>query len=275
MESARNAMSWPSLTTLVFHSLAAMGAFLPTASAQCTREKLLAAADAYVAAQTAGQIGGLQKLLATSNFTYMQDNKAADIKTGVLSQALTIDSRRSAADTGACASYTELIATSPTPYVIGTQIRHNADLSIALVDTIAATTGALFFNASATLTHVRNETWAPIEAAQRDSRGALRSAIDAYLDMWSNATARAAVPFGTPCERIEGGRFVTPCTAGVPNGTSKANTMRRYVIDEVLGSADVLCSFTSVGDIPDSHELRLEGGKVRYVHTITGAWKST
>jgi len=45
--------------------------------------------------------------------------------------------------------------------------------------------------------------------------------------------------------------------------------MRRYVIDEVTGSVDVLCSFTAVGNIPDSHELRIENGKIRYVHTIT------
>ena len=65
---------------------------------------------------------------------------------------------------------------------------------------------------------------------------------------------------------------MTPCTEGVPRGATnggKSITLRRYVIDEVLGSADVLCSFTAVGNIPDSHELRIENGKIRYVNTIT------
>jgi hypothetical protein len=45
--------------------------------------------------------------------------------------------------------------------------------------------------------------------------------------------------------------------------------MRRYVIDEMLGSVDVLCNFESLGQMPDSHEIRVEGGKVKYVHTVT------
>ncbi len=80
--------------TLVWGVLS-LAAALPTAApaVECTREKLLAAADAYVAAQTAGQPSSLQKLLA-ANFTYMQDNKAvADLASGVLSKALHIDSR--------------------------------------------------------------------------------------------------------------------------------------------------------------------------------------
>lgn len=32
--------------------------------------------------------------------------------------------------------------------------------------------------------------------------------------------------------------------------------MRRYVIDETLGSVDVLCQFDSLGAWPDSHEIR-------------------
>ena len=47
------------------------------------------------------------------------------------------------------------------------------------------------------------------------------------------------------------------------------NGMRRYVIDEVTGSVDVLCQFDSLAAWPDSHEIRVEGGKVRYVHTVT------
>ena len=46
-------------------------------------------------------------------------------------------------------------------------------------------------------------------------------------------------------------------------------TMHRYVIDEVVGSVDVLCQFDSLGTMPDSHEIRVVDGKVKYVHTIT------
>ncbi len=122
----------------------------------------------------------------------------------------------------------------------------NDSLHISLIDTVAATTGDLFFNSSATLAYARNESWTAMPAsANRTSRAALRAAIDGYLDMWSDPHAAAAMPFGDPCERIEGGRYVSACTLGVPKvnattaATTKPNSMRRYVIDEVLGSADV------------------------------------
>ncbi len=97
------------------------------------------------------------------------------------------------------------------------------------------------------------------------------------------ATATQDLPFGLPCERIEGSMYVSPCSQGIPKApaspppataatpasSTKVNSMRRYVIDEVLGSADVLCSFTAVGTIPDSHELRIENGKIRFVPTVT------
>jgi hypothetical protein len=181
-----------------------------------------------------------------------------------------------------------------------------------MVDSIVATTGALFFNASWTLGHFQKvtmghpatplltpnppdfrafvvwfycgheetlitcakENWKPLEASARPSREMLKKAIDGYLDLFggpNGATARSHLPFGSPCERVEGSRFIN-CTDGIPaSGPTggKANSMRRYVIDEVVGSADVLCSFTAVGNIPDSHELRILNSKIRYVHTIT------
>ncbi|KAK4163790.1 hypothetical protein QBC43DRAFT_345003 [Cladorrhinum sp. PSN259] len=244
----------------------------------CSREALLATAAKYVAAQGSGKLDGLQSLysVGTSNFTYRENNRVLDIHKGVLSKALTVDYSRSTADTVACASYTELVALSPTPYVIATQIRHDlgAPENITMVDSIVATTGALFFNASATLGYFRRENWEPLEVAARPSRETLQQAIDGYLDLFGGpnaATARSRLPFGTPCERVEGSRFIN-CTDGMPAGGlsgGKENSMRRYVIDEVVGSADVLCSFTAVGNIPDSHELRIVNGKIRYVHTIT------
>jgi len=64
--------------------------------------------------------------------------------------------------------------------------------------------------------------------------------------------------------------YTNPCGASLPHGGSqKANGMRRYVIDESIGSVQVSCQFDSLGAWPDSHEIRVEGGKVRYVHTVT------
>jgi len=249
--------------------LAMLGLLAPCITAECTRQALLAAAEKYVEAQGKGTVD--LSSLSAARIAYKENNADKSITAGVLSQALKVEYHRSTADTVACASYTELVATTPKPYVIGTQITHNAtDMSVVLIDTIAATTGALRFDAAKTLQYFQAESWPALAMDKQPSRQLLRQTIDAYLDMWTNATAIDAIPWGTPCERVEGAAHVTPCTGGAPRGGSKTpNSMRRYVIDEVFGSADVLCSFSAVGNIPDSHEVRIEGGKVRYVHTIT------
>ncbi|KAK0649762.1 hypothetical protein B0T16DRAFT_457143 [Cercophora newfieldiana] len=255
---------------LSHHFLGVLPLLATCIQAECTRQALLAAAENYVAAQIKGTVD-LSSLPAPANVAYKENNADKDIKSGVLAQPLKVEYHRSTADTVACASYTELVATTPKPYVIGTQILHNAtDMSVTLIDTIAATTGALRFDAAKTLQYFQGESWPALAASAQPSRELLRQTIDAYLDMWTNATAIDAIPWGTPCERVEGAAHVTPCTSGAPRGGSKTpNSMRRYVIDEVFGSANVLCSFTAIGNIPDSHEVRIEGGKVRYVHTIT------
>lgn len=51
---------------------------------------------------------------------------------------------------------------------------------------------------------------------------------------------------------------------GVPSGVKIDN--RRYVIDEVLGTVDVMCSFAGIAD---THEFRIQEGKLRFVHTMT------
>ncbi|KUJ09971.1 uncharacterized protein LY89DRAFT_760748 [Mollisia scopiformis] len=235
-------------------SIVALSSLGRMVTADCTRNVLVAAADLYVAAQTAGQLGDLQKLL-TTDYKYQENNKASDVKSSVLGTALKIDHRKTTADTIACASYTELVATTSKPYVIGTQLRHTADgANVTLIDTIAATTGSLSFNAAKTLGYIQKEDWSVIDASKRDSRTVLQNAADAYLDMWTNASAYNAVPWGTPCERVEGSSLNSPYTVGAPKGGStQRNSMRRYVIDDTLGSCD----------------FRLENGKLRFVHTIT------
>jgi len=242
-----------------------------TTALACTREGLIKAANSYLTAQIAGNPGALS--LAATNFTYSQNNKVSSLATGLLSTPLTIDLSRITADTVACASYTMWINASGTkPYVVSTQIRHadNNTTTISSIDTVAATTGDLFFDAAKTLSYIRAETWTPLPSSSQPSRALLKSFGDAYLDMWTNATAADTISWGTQCERVEGSMYTTPCGANLPHGGSKkANGMRRYVIDETMGSVQISCQFDSLGAWPDSHEIRVEGGKVRYVHTVT------
>ena len=248
----------------------------PRQESACTRESLLEAADAYVTAQEAGSIDALAGFLA-DDWIYRQDNDIMPATEGVLTTTpLTIDHRRTTADVERCASYTELIsADAGSPYVIGTQIRLEGG-KITLVDSVASTTNSWFFDAAKTLGYVQDEDWFEIDEADRDDRDVIQAAGDAYLDMWSNSTAKDAVPWGRPCTRIEGSAYTgsgspdDSCELGTPSNSNQApNSDRRYVVDEVFGSVSILCVWEHMMNAADSHEFRLEGGKLRYVHTMT------
>ncbi|KAL8364840.1 hypothetical protein RB595_003899 [Gaeumannomyces hyphopodioides] len=248
----------------------------------CTKAELLAAADAYVAAQTTGNLSALAAFAGPGGWAYVQNNQPTDPSspTSVLTRPLAIDHRRTNTDLVQCATYTELISVSG-PYVIGTQIHHSpsAPSKIALVDSVASTRGSWLFDVAKTLSYARAETWAPIPEARRDARALIRAAGDAYMDMWSDATAHLAVPWGAPCARLEGGSYTgagagaaaaDTCSVGIPSNHSQApNSRRRYVVDEEMGSVSILCVWEHMMNAADSHEFRLEGGRLRYVHTMT------
>jgi len=99
----------------------------------------------------------------------------------------------------------------------------------------------------------------------------IQAAADAYLDIFKDKTVK--VPWGTPCDRLEGGSYTgtgsatDSCNVGIPNNIDLVN--RRYVVDETLGTVDVFLAFGGATGRPDSHEFRIESGKIRYVHTLT------
>jgi hypothetical protein len=248
---------------LLVSLLAGTSLAAPTSSlATCDRDFLKIQTDAYIAAQAAGTASALQT--SSSKFVYTQNFKNASLSTGILATPLKIDHNRSTYDTSACASYTELIITdSKNPHVIGTQL-HFTDGALTLMETIVTSTGDWLFNPAGTLKYASQEKWDPIPEAQRDTRAVIQAAADAYLDLFNDKSVK--VPWGNPCARLEGGSYVQPsCNVGVPSGIKQTN--RRYVIDEVLGSCDVFFDFA--GADPDTHEFRVESGKLRYVHTMT------
>jgi hypothetical protein len=68
------------------------------------------------------------------------------------------------------------------------------------------------------------------------------------------------------------------CDVGVPSGVNIAN--RRFVVDPTIGSVVVFCTFgagnaNGGSGSPDTHLFRVEGGKLRYVHTLTHLLQSS
>lgn len=247
-----------------------------TASADCSRAMLVESASRYVSAQSSGQSTIMTSL--ANNVSYTENDKPLNIRRGVLTQPLKIDHNRSIYDTTACATFTELIvAKSPHPYVIGTRMLFTNN-QISTIESIVTQAGDWAFNATGYLYWDSLEKWNPIPEGKRDSRAAIKAAGDAYFDRFDNVSV--VVPWGTPCARIEGGAYTgsrnltaNTCNLGVPSDTKVTN--RRYVIDEEMGAVDIFLGFPgldrSQGEkpMPDSHVFRVEGGKIRYIHTVS------
>ncbi|KAK0613223.1 hypothetical protein B0T14DRAFT_436646 [Immersiella caudata] len=250
----------------------------PLASATCTRPALSELTRRYIAAQSLAEPRYLP--LLTPSTIYHENFKPINLTSGILSTTpLAISHHRSIHDPTNCATYTEIIVapnakTNSKPYVIGTQIWLNGNgTAISKIDSIITTTDDWLFNAQHTLYYALRENWQPVPSTLSTPRDKIQAAGDAYLNLFKNGTGSVDVPWGTPCHRLEGGLYTAPgdtCNSGVPSGIDLVN--RRYVIDEVLGVVSVFLTFGGSG-LPDSHEFRVEGGKIRYVHTITKCWE--
>jgi hypothetical protein len=262
------------LAALCLASSALVIPALSRAGVSCTREGLQQAVDLYLTAQTKGDISGLP---LAKGVGYSENIAPADIHTGFITKPMKIDHERSILDTATCQTFTEVIVTDKAaPYVFGTRLRVNHD-KIVEIEILWTTTGYWLFNAEAYLKHSSEENWDPVPASKRESRDTLVAAANAYLDAFLEKKTDL-VPWGYPCERLEGGAYTgkglrsDTCAVGVPSGVNIVN--RRFVVDEVLGTVQVFCTFgagTPGGGsgAPDSHLFRLQNGKLRYVHTLT------
>ena len=265
-------------STLVYLCLAFSGALLSPAlshaEVSCTRGGLQQAVDLYIAAQTKGDLSGLP---LAKGVGYSENMAPADIQKGFVTKPLKIDHHRSFLDVDSCQTFTEVIITNKAaPYVAATRLRVNHD-KISEVETLWTTTGYWLFNVDNYLKYSSTEKWDPIPAEKRDTRGTLVAAANAYLDAFLEKKIDL-VPWGFPCVRVEGGAYTgknspsDSCEVGVPGGVNIAN--RRFVVDEVLGTVAVFCTFGAGGPnggsgAPDTHLFRVENGKLRYVHTLT------
>jgi len=240
----------------------------------CVRGGLQRAVNLYIDAQTKGDTSGLP---LANGLGYVENMERVDINTGIIKKPLKIDHHRSLLDEATCQTFTEVIVTdAANPYVLGTRMRINHD-KIAEIEILWTTTGYWLFNAENYLKYSSAEDWSPIAPETRDSRETLVAAANSYLDAFLEGKIDL-VPWGFPCQRTEGGMYTgkgspsDSCEVGVPSGVNIAN--RRFVVDEVLGSVVVYCTFGAGGPnggsgAPDTHLFRIENGKLRYVHTLT------
>jgi len=273
MDDRRGIVKRTTIISLVLSS-ALLIPMLSSAQVSCVRGGLQKAVDMYIEAQTKGDMSGLP---LAQGVGYWENNERTDINKGFIKKPLTINFHRSLLDTDSCQTFTEVIVTDKNaPYVLGTRMRINHG-KIAEVEILWTTTGYWLFNADAYLKYSSSEDWGPIPADERNSRGTLVAAANAYLDAFLEQKIDL-VPWGFPCVRTEGGAHTgkgspdDSCEVGVPSGVNIVN--RHFVVDEVIGSVVVYCTFGAGGPnsgsgSADTHLFRVEHGKLRYVHTLT------
>ncbi|KAL1889973.1 hypothetical protein Sste5346_008551 [Sporothrix stenoceras] len=257
---------------LALAGLAAHGAV----AADCTRDVLAAAASAYLAGATAGKPPAN---LATTNFTYIENDVALDISKGILASPISIDFNRTFLDTESCGAFIEFNAASnKKPYVVVVRVyvaQGATTPEITDIEAVVTKDGDWAFNAAGHLAADKQESWPAIPDAKQDTRAVLKAAADAYLDSWGDGTV--SPPFGTTCSRIEGGSATgkTGNTCKMPQFPQPFKvTNRRYIIDPVFGAVDIFNNFPFIdkakpNGTPSTNIYRIEGGKIRYIHELT------
>jgi hypothetical protein len=238
----------------------------------CTSNELKAATDAYVKAQTTGNISAMP---LAANAHYMENMETIDGKAGLWNTALPIAHVLSLHDDKRCKTFTEIIVTKGGhPYVIGTRLYMHAG-KIIRIDSLVTDKGDWLFNANAYLKYTKAEPeWTDLYKYQKTPPAEMIRGANAYLDAFSDKFVD--VPWGTPCARIEGGAYTNvegkpdaSCEAGLPPGVLYI-VNRDYLIDEEKGVINIFCRFgDSAKGMPDSHSFRFVDGKIRGVHTLS------
>jgi hypothetical protein len=268
-----------SVTTLSCTIALAGMAFAADASAACSRESLQQLTDTYINAQTTGNAA----LLPMADRAYYGENdQPKNIAEGMLSGAIKPDFTRSFLDATECATFTEFVAaTNDHPYVIHTRMEVNDDNEVTVMESVVTDEGDWVFGASEHLAVTREEDWGVIPEDERDMRGVLKAAAEAYINNWGDPYL--PVPHGTPCSRLEG-RISTAarnpegqaCTMGAfPQPIKTGN--RRFVIDETIGAVSIFHNFSWLdaglgpyhSGTPASQTFRVLSGMNRYIHEVT------
>lgn len=253
--------------------------FTASAWADCSRDMLEKLAGTYVDAQAKGTPAALP---FAERAYYGENDMPVAVASGILSQALPVDFSRSFHDTTQCASFTEITAASHShPYVIHTRMEVTEDGKITVMESVVTDEDDWVFGANEHLAQTRAENWGEIPEDQRDRRGVLQAAAEAYINNWG--APDLPVPHGTPCARLEGRVYTgardpqgQTCTMGAFPQPIQTGS-RRFVIDETIGAVSIFHNFSWLDaglgpyhpGIPASQTFRIEKGMNRYIHEVT------
>jgi len=186
--------------------------------------------DAYQAAQTAGD---KSKMPLSPSATFTENFKTTT--KGIWETPLVVAYRHDLLDTFACQTFSEVYVTEGTQqYVNGIHLTVKdgqiTELeSIVTTGTVSGTTITSKdwnFDAQAYLTCAKSEDWSVVPEAQRNTREQLIAAGEAYFKVFSDKAT--AVPWGTPCYRLEGGKGCTPARTRRAKAATSASRRHQF-----------------------------------------------
>lgn len=199
------------------------------AQGQCSRETLQDVADRYVKAQHDGSVFALP---VGEWVDYRENNELVSTATGVIGQAADFAWHVDLIDTGNCRVFVQGVILKPKPYVVGTRLAWSFN-GLGQIGSVVTQPGDPGFDAQKAFDTASREDWGSIPADKRNTRDELMAAANAYL-------------------KSSGVELAEP----------------EFTVDETKGAVAVRGEAGGPDGPALSQVLRIEGGQVRYVHTM-------
>jgi hypothetical protein len=217
---------------LVFAGIAVLALAVPAAAQQgpgnCSREALQDVANRYVKAQHDGTVFALP---VGEWVDYRENFELESINTGVIGQPADFAWHVDVVDPTACRVFVQGVIVQPKPYVVGTVLGWSFN-GLGQINSVVTREGDPQFDAQAAAATAGKEDWGEIPADKRDTRAALMAAANAWLT-GANAVVQPEI-----------------------------------TVDEAKGVVAVRGHVGGPDGPAVAHVLRIEGGKVRYAHTL-------
>lgn len=200
------------------------------AQGQCSRDTLQDVATRYLKAQHDGSVFALP---VGEWVDYRENYGLVSTTTGVIGQPADFAWHVDLIDTGSCRVFVQGVILKPKPYVVGTTLAWSFN-GLGQINSVVTQPGDPQFDAQAAADAAAKEDWSTIPEGKRDSRDALLAAAKAWL--------------------------------AAQSGPQLADA--EFTIDETKGAVAVRGHVGGEDGPAIGHVLRIEGGKVRYAHTL-------
>ena len=200
------------------------------AQGNCARGTLEDVANRYVKAQHDGAVFALP---VGEWVDYRENYQLVSVNTGVIGQPSDFAWHVDLVDTGNCRVFVQGMILKPKPYIVGTRLAWSFN-GLGQIGSVVTQPGNPQFDAQKAVDSAGKEDWGVIPEGQRNTRDELMSAAKAYL-------------------ASSGPQLTDP----------------EFTVDETKGAVAVTGHVGGEDGPAAADVLRIEGGKVRYAHTMT------